>query len=430
VFFSYGSVSRVLIELDFRFGTFHLMVWLVIFICSGFIAVSISKNKVTHTVLIVAGISMLSLPCINILQGLLKSENESVVSNNGVVDYVSNSSNILNKPNVYWFLLDQYIRDDYLKKYFNFDNKLFLNNLENIGFEVAYEGYSNFEGTKDSLSTTLSMDYYMLPENSIPSVKTYVDMLSGFNVVVNNFKKLGYKYYHGPYAGSAKTQCRGVEDGCIRGEATGSIQLTEAEINLSQLTPFYKIITKLFEDVFSYDHLHLDDVDNWLNTKREGPYFLFAHILSPHGPPRYNELCERKTEITPSINMNGNYYDSRQYVTDVKCLNKKIYNIISKLSKNDKVDPIIIIQGDHGFAFKIRENDGVVSSKNELLKKRFANLNAIKLIPSCKDYFYKNISPVNTFRLVFACIQNTEPTFVADRQFIRNEDGFNEVYLN
>ena len=429
VFFSYGSISKILIYLDIRYGTVHLLVWLTVFMVAVMLGVFLSKLKEIHFIFIVATIGMISIPLVNILYTL---NNDNFRFKYNKTNTSSDISNIdsLNKPNVYWFMLDQYIRGDYLKKYFNYDNGSFLKYLENNGFYIAYNSYSNFEGTKDSLSTMLSMDYYMQPENTIPSVKTYVDILSGYNNVVKNFKKNGYSYYHGPYAGSAKTQCRGVEDECIRGDAAGYIKLSEIEVNLIQLTPLYKIITKLFPRSFSFDHLYLEDIEKWLHVNKEQPYFLFAHILSPHGPPRYNNNCEKLIELSTTINMNNKYYDSRQYVNDLRCVNNKMKNIIEYIHANNDIEPIIIIQGDHGFSFKLKEFDDVKILEEEAIKKRFANLNAIKIPKYCSEYFYDSISSVNTFRLVFSCIEDSPPHFISDRQFIRNETGFDEVFIN
>ena len=52
-------------------------------------------------------------------------------------------------PNVYFIILDAYPRNDVLKEHVNFDNSEFTNTLEQKGFHVAENSYSNSSETDD-----------------------------------------------------------------------------------------------------------------------------------------------------------------------------------------------------------------------------------------------------------------------------------------
>src|SRR6266508_2690371 len=63
------------------------------------------------------------------------------------------------KPDIYYIVLDGYVRADILQEMFKFDNSEFINDLQDKGFVVPVSNHSNYPVTPLSLASTLNMDY-------------------------------------------------------------------------------------------------------------------------------------------------------------------------------------------------------------------------------------------------------------------------------
>jgi hypothetical protein len=430
IFFSFGGISQLLGMVNINLGTVWLLVWAGIFMGGGWLAWIATRRRITYPIVLTAAIVMVAIPTVEIAAGILRSDAEHLNFDSPISG--TDQPSARTPHNVYWFLLDGYVRGDSLSTYFDHDNEPFLSSLEERGFAIARSSYSNFDNTTNSLSTTLSMDFVYLPGQEKPDPRTYTAILSGFNNVVRRFQDLDYRYIHAPYAGSSKTQCSGIEDRCVRANRTDRTPLSDVQVSLMQLTPLYRVVRKMFPETFTYDHLFIEDLGPELASHTSTPFFMFVHILAPHAPPRYTTECERLGDIAPTINIGEGVYDSSQFRTDTRCLNESAITIIDSILERDHSDPVIIMQGDHGFSFRMpdeAEAEWQVASDLSLQKRRLAILNVFRLPDSCRDFFYPAISPVNTFRLVFACLEDRVPDFMPDRHFVRApvSGGYNLV---
>jgi hypothetical protein len=110
-----------------------------------------------------------------------------------------------------------------------------------------------------------------------------------------------------------------------------------------------------------------------------GPKFVFAHIISPHKPfvfgPGGEIIKEGKDNVTG-------------YRDQVAFLDARLIPLLQKIISSSPTPPIIILQGDHG---------GIDTIGQE----RMAILNAYYLPGGGNQLLYENITPVNTFRLIF-----------------------------
>lgn len=122
-----------------------------------------------------------------------------------------------------------------------------------------------------------------------------------------------------------------------------------------------------------------------------GPKFVFAHIIIPHPPFIFTpdgSLMEdsRYYDGENAMPADASYID-RGYTNQVQFIDQKIVEIAQTIIAQSQVPPIIIIQGDHGW----RDDN------------RYEILNAYYLpgISSQASSLYENISPINSFRVVF-----------------------------
>ncbi|MDE0779536.1 MAG: hypothetical protein OSB67_02175 [Alphaproteobacteria bacterium] len=433
VFFSYGGLANLLILADIRLGTIWLASWLFVFVATGFIVWPLSKRPAAFMLTNVVAVTLIAWPALQLMAdgATITGSNNPKVFTKRVANAQQTSKN---RPNVYWFLLDGYVRKDSLARYFNYDNEPFLTFLEDKGFNIGHKSFSNYDNTTLSLTTTLTSSYRQLPDGGLPDPNDQVSVLSGFNPVVRNFKALGYHYIHAPYAGSAKTQCGGLENRCIRARPSGGIPLNAVQLSILKLTPLFRVLRRVSANAFSYDHIFVEDILVALNAPQPAPFFLFAHILSPHAPPRFTNTCQRLKGITGTVDVGEGYYEPTQFAIDTHCLNQSLEKAVQKIVEEDTSNPIIILQSDHGFKFRIPGEpvfDPETAAEGSEPIRRLANLNAMLLPAACRNSFHSTLSPINTFPLVFSCINGRAPKLKHERYFVRSKSkmgGVTEVH--
>lgn len=417
--FSYLPLSGFLSGLGISLGTVRIAIWAVLSVLVLVLVWRVSRSAAAAKVLFAAAAVMVVVPLLGLGLFALSGEDRQARPNEAGPVVASGD---VRRENVYWFILDAYAREDVLSDYFGYDNRDFILALEARGFEVADRTLANYASTKLSISTTAAMEYF-LPEGKPLHPSMWTAPLQGFNPTVDAFKGLGYRYIHAePGGNNLKTRCGGNEDLCITAPTAGTIGVSEAEVGLLQLTPLFPIIRRLAPDFLSFDFTDIDDVMARLNPAGEKPLFLFAHILSPHPPQRYDAACRRLDII--EFDLAGEDYSDLVdvYLNDLTCLNREIVAMVDRIASEDPGDPFIILQSDHGFrsGLSLTPRNGVSAVPPSLLA--YANLHAMRAPESCDTKTAEDFSPVNTFRIVLSCIDGVPRDLLPGRQF-RNRDG-------
>jgi hypothetical protein len=133
----------------------------------------------------------------------------------------------------------------------------------------------------------------------------------------------------------------------------------------------------------------------------EGPKFVFAHIVSPHRPFVF--------AADGSTNINRN--KTAAYAEQVTYINTQILSLVDNLMTNSEIPPIIILQGDHGgVALKVGSS-------------RLKILNAYHLPQGGNEHLYPNISPVNSFRVIFNTYFNGNLPLLEDFGFYSTDNA-------
>jgi hypothetical protein len=159
------------------------------------------------------------------------------------------------------------------------------------------------------------------------------------------------------------------------------------------------------------------------------PTFVFAHMLIPHAPYVFNKNGKYLTEEEANRRS-----ETENYIGQIIYLNKKLIVIIEKLLSESSMPPIIILQSDEGPYPKkqtIQPKDfklSKVSDKN--LREKMRILNAYHLPGANRMLLYKNITPVNSFRIVFNLYFNTNMKLLPDESFIIDETETMLKFLN
>jgi hypothetical protein len=304
------------------------------------------------------------------------------------------------KPDIYYIILDGYARDDVLQERWKYDNSEFLQALQERGFYVARCSKSNFGQTELSLASSLNMQYLqdLDPLYAASDKRTRATLPATIRdgAARRYLEELGYKTI-GFESGYGWTDLRDADifltpQGGYRENASllgGANQFevmlmdTSALILLTDAT--LKLPAMLKPDLQSHERMLREHILYILDTlpkvpRLPGPKFVFAHIVSPHSPYIFGPDGE-ETENAELDTIVG-------YTNQVKYLNKRILPIIDEIIAQSETPPIIIIQGDHGWA------------RNEP-ERRMRILNAYYLPGGGNELLYDEISPVNTFRLIF-----------------------------
>lgn len=299
-------------------------------------------------------------------------------------------------PDIYFIVLDGYGRSDVLLENFDYDNSSFIAELENLGFYVATCSQSNYSKTDLSLASMLNFNYLdalsseFSPENTD---RAPLWNLVKYSAVAENLREMGY-------------QIRAFETGFdfTQIEPVDSFYITPGK-GFNDFENFFLKTTAIaiLDDAGFFSRFHLTADDYKFNRilfsldtleeipKLPGPNYVFAHLLIPHQPFVFGADGEMVVVQKHSSN-NSEYYSDENYIRGYKnqavFISKRIAEVAENIINTSAIQPIIIIQGDHGPShFSDADRMGI--------------LNAY-YFPESQAEFYTTITPVNSFRLLFS----------------------------
>lgn|GEM_PF-4903773 len=322
------------------------------------------------------------------------------------------------KPNVYYILLDSYMRADTLKTNLGYDNSAFIDFLGEADFYVADQSYVGYPTTIYSLTTTFRMQHVTEFEPHIWSRRFKGDTHKIFH-------SLGYRSYFMP-------QSRGIVP-CPENITCFNNTPHSDRFMIGRLgTTLIKSIP-LLEDFllaaipnrFEYELNEVPDLLGYLREfSPEEPSFLYAHILMPH-PPYLRDADCRKLDFKSGGDFGSFRWEVRnRFIEFLECGNRQVTEIVDTIVKKDP-EAIVILQGDHGTYFTNHRHTGQKGEpvpgsepwKKAAFEEAYASLNAFRAPATCRDNLYPAISPVNTFRFVFSCLTDTRPDYLPDTAF-------------
>jgi len=301
-------------------------------------------------------------------------------------------------PDIYYIILDAYSRDDTLRDVYQMDNTSFLNQLEQTGFYVARCSQSNYAQTQLSLGSSLNFNYLeTLSGLYTPGHTTRVGIedFIRHNAARKDLEQLGYKIvafetgFMGTqwedadlYLSPSKNPLGNVQvlNGMNSFEAlllrtSAGLLLMDSKTALPRfLQPGFDNPQKIHRNLILYDLDQLHDLPSM-----PGPKFVFAHMVIPHPPYVFGPNGEY---------INYDREDIPAYRDQVTFINKRILELVKHIIAASATQPIIILQGDHG---------GVITAPNDRMK----IFNAYYLPNGGEKNLYPDITPVNSFRVIF-----------------------------
>ena len=416
-FFSYGRLYDVLEYWGFVPKHAHLLPGMLFVwgYCVYFINRAKGDFRITTRLFNIAAVVLIAINLFNIVNyqvNVARLSADASVESTEHTATTASPAELSTLPDIYFIILDEYAHPDTMIGWYDYDNSEFINSLENKGFFIASGSKTRTPNTQQVLAQILNMEYLawvyhweeatrQFTRIAPPEVEVEVRTEEAYQMIVDSsvvdfLRMKGYSYiYFGSCYEFGRYQ-QGIKDKADLYfnyyEADSSSLVGEFQYilwNTTMLRPFYHYIAG--SEYESYNRRgvlgtleHLQKVPDI-----EGPKFVFAHINCPHA----HYVFDAKGGYVNPLNWQ-NYEDKQFYLGQYIFISAEIEKVVDALLNESEIPPIIILQSDHG---QRPHHPGIVIGGDEWEK----ILNAMYLPGVDDDMLDDNISPVNTFRLIF-----------------------------
>lgn len=328
------------------------------------------------------------------------------------------------KPDIYYIILDSYPTNATLKKVFGYDNSPFTDALEDKGFYVAEKSRGNYVLTYLSLASSLNMKYinYLAEKGKVGKwFSTVPYRMVSDNEAARFLRARGYKFVHinSGWSGTARNPSADIQIDTGDANEFGMMLVETSMLRL--IEPYIGFIGA--DEIRRRKTIFLETAN--IPYLRE-PTFTFAHLLLPH-PPYFFE-ADGTPIVQEKYSWGGHVWAERaKYRDQLIYTNKMVEETIGKILERSDTPPIIIIQGDHGPAssFYVDGNPLWLNPTDKQLDERTGILNAYYFGGRKNKYFRADISPVNTFRVIFNSYFSAEYPLLKDETWFSN---YNDAY--
>lgn len=385
----------------------------------------------TKVVVTIASTAVL-LPLITIATYQIQSKRAEIVTNQ--TPSMGSYSDTL--PDVYHIVLDAYARDDILEILYSFDNEPFLTELSERGFYIARDSHSNYNNTILSLASTLNMNYVHTILDPFDPSSTNLEGLIGtikHSAVREAFEELGYTTVAFS-TGFRATDITDVDEYLSPEIEAGFIGWLFSPMNAFESLLFQTTALRFWTAIKVNLPVELGpDIDAAYEAHRErilfafsqaeilseldGPLYVFMHVISPHPPFIFGPNGERLDAVDAFTLKTANDFADRDEYTDgytgqLTYLNSLLLSFLDELIDRSTRPVIILLHADHGSgASAVGESYSPVPYSVE----RFSILNAYRLDGCAISEAYADITPVNSYRLIFQGCFKSEIEMIEDR---------------
>ena len=427
LFFSYGSLFDLIKNL-YEETDLDIIIFFVEIIILGIGIFFIVRSKNTFPILVgflnVISISLISFSLLTITAYAITQSNDIEYSKVTNQIEIQENLNYDKLPDIYHIILDAYGREDVLKELYNYDNGDFIDYLRDKGFYVASKSASNYSQTYLALGSMFNLDYLdeVLPKITAESKdkkwwKYPIRDFRFFNII----KKFGYKIF-ALSSGFMHTELINAD------VYNNQVYMTEFDnllYNTTLLAPLAKRGYRFYDQYSLHRRRILNTFENLKNMPRfSSPTYIFAHIMSPHPPFVFDEHGNPIDAPWESTNDDGSKYiqypgTSREkyyeeYGKQVTYLNGKLKEVINSILVKPNRPTIIILQGDHG----LRSHIYWKNTEKANFKESLSILNTYYFYDGNYEQLYENISPVNSFRVIFNQYMGMDYELLEDKSFM------------
>ena len=322
-------------------------------------------------------------------------------------------------PDIYILLLDGYPRADVLERRFGIDNTMFLDDLQEIGFDVAQGSHSNYVFTPLTLVSLFQMKHLdQIPEIAplIGSPGAHINALRDAMVgapAIAALRAAGY---------GVVVTLPGYEHVALRGAADRVLdggQMNDLERDVLERTWLLDPLSLLDPEIFTgpprtrivqaFDYLA-----GLASERRSDPIFVWVHLPAPHLPL----VLDARGDALPLDPRRFYGHDAAglgmtdaqfvaAYADEIAYLNRRVLEGVRAVqSAGAGPPPVIILMSDHGYTTDLSDPQA-----------RFANLFAAST-PGAPGLLAGGPTPVNLLPLLFNRFLGTDLPLSPDRYFL------------
>ena len=416
-FYFYGHIHSFLENQHIILSHRHLLPGSLLLLGYIIYFIKISRRTFVDTTFILNIISVF-LVSINLFSAVSKSLRTILVQPHKNVNTLSTPVEAKDHyllPDIYYIVLDEYSSPDTMRRCFGYENSSFLNALKQKGFFISQHSRTRTPHTPQAIAQVVNMEYLTPGWYWDAAQKAYIEKPRigdkypkdhpwseatyrryACNKVAQFLKSRGYKYiYFGNYMDVGRwdkymKSCADQYYNYYQSSKDSWIsEFGEVFWNTTMLKPFYQhYFGRQFESYYRRGVLKTIEHIKHIPLTRLHPCFVFAHIVCPHPPFVFGP----HGEFVPPSEWK-NFKDKRFYLGQYIFISNKMLDVVKTVLEDSPVDPIIIIQSDHGIRPQYPD---IEIEENEWTK----IFNAYYCSNGTKT-FYDGVSPVNTFRIIF-----------------------------
>lgn len=312
---------------------------------------------------------------------------------------------------VYLIVLDKYTSSAVLAAHYGFDNSAFESELDARGFLIPGASRPNYVHTFLALGSMLNLRYLdELPQRFGRSNRRW-DI--AYPLVENNrlaafLQSRGYRFVFVPTAFGATRRNRHADLQVPRAaDVRPEVHAVWAHLTAAPLfrslgcrvlgcnvdpLPYLPSSAKVIDSVF-HELGHL--------PKSRHPTFVLAHFLVPHEPYLYRADCTHRPPYWPMHDDGpGADHVRAAYLDQVRCVNRRIIQLVDAIRAQSRIPPIVLILGDHGHGRLGRDLPDLQQVSPPAMLERISAFAAYSLPGVPADSVPNDISPVNVLRFV------------------------------
>jgi hypothetical protein len=249
------------------------------------------------------------------------------------------------RRDIYLIVLDEYANQQVLRERFSFDNREFQDSLRALGFHLPALTRSNYVHTLLSLPSMLNAAHLTGLEEELgagardPALPNHLLWNSR---VARYLESQGYRFVFFPSQWWYSTNGSPLADeeyGVWRGfDPMREMSATELRRAVRRGS-----LLDYLQETHRWDADHVRRTLEALSglPGEERPVFAFAHIMQPHSPYVFDRDCGIR-------NRKAEGEEVREYVEQLRCLNRMVLRTVRPILRDSDVPPIILLQGDHG----------------------------------------------------------------------------------
>lgn len=312
-------------------------------------------------------------------------------------------------PDVYLIIMDKYTGSDVLASQYAFDNSPFMDFLRTRGFAVPRVSHANYVQTFLSLGSMLNIEYLdWLPDSLGIDNPRWAD---AYHLVENNrlasfFRDRGYRFVFLPTAYGVTRENRYADVQLpdpvdIRPEfVTAWLATTAAPLfqyvacRLTGCPPSGGGFTPETASMFDWKFEALAALPGGSQ-----PLFVLAHLGLPHEPYVYDAHCRHRQPYWPLHDAGEEAPRVRAaYLDQVRCVNRKLTDLVTRLQNESSAPPVILIQGDHGHGLLGRNLPGLSDVSDWQITDRVSAFGAYAIPGMPHSALPDTVTPINAMR--------------------------------